>query len=383
MRTMLDSDEFWDATNFRAKAEIAARNGGQRGARGQRRCRLPQSRWRTHEQLGEPLYRKQEPTGYTNRGSDWLNSASLLARMNFANDSGAGQSPGRQSGPDPVHRRPAADRTQYSSRRMRRRCRRPPFRPVSRSHSKHIEAARRTDGRGTHARFAGFSTKVSGNKEAKQCRFPDVSFFEIPPSPWWESDRSPLWLQRAAFAESDRRPAQKNPRRHLPARRRRRPQHRSSARRTALLRPSPHHRRAAPRGQIATEDSAIDLDGLFGLHPSLAPLKPLWDSRQLAIVHAAGSPDPTRSHFDAQDYMESGTPGLKATNDGWLNRALPPAQGQAIAGARREPRAHSSPLDARRQRSRRRRKPELIQCARRRRRQNPRSDVHGHRPTKS
>src|SRR5580704_13031357 len=83
-----------------------------------------------------------------------------------------------------------------------------------------------------------------------------------------------------------------------------------------------------PATDIAKEDSVIDLDGMFGLHPSLAPLKPLWDSRQLAIVHAAGSPDPTRSHFDAQDYMESGTPGLKATNDGWLNRALPPAEGK-------------------------------------------------------
>lgn len=72
-----------------------------------------------------------------------------------------------------------------------------------------------------------------------------------------------------------------------------------------------------------TELSAIDLDGRFGLHPSLRALKPLWDQRQLAIVEAVGSPDPTRSHFDAQDYMESGTPGLKATHDGWLNRALP------------------------------------------------------------
>ncbi|HXP46991.1 MAG TPA: DUF1501 domain-containing protein [Terriglobales bacterium] len=66
----------------------------------------------------------------------------------------------------------------------------------------------------------------------------------------------------------------------------------------------------------------IDLDGFFGLHPAMSALKPLWDARQLAIVHAAGSPDPTRSHFDAQDFMESGTPGLKSTEDGWLNRAL-------------------------------------------------------------
>ncbi len=66
----------------------------------------------------------------------------------------------------------------------------------------------------------------------------------------------------------------------------------------------------------------IDLDGMFGLHPSLASFKPIWDQKHLAIVHAAGSPDPTRSHFDAQDFMESGTPGYKGTEDGWLNRAL-------------------------------------------------------------
>ena len=71
-------------------------------------------------------------------------------------------------------------------------------------------------------------------------------------------------------------------------------------------------------------DSAIDLNGFFGLHPSLAPLKPIYDAKNLAIVHATGSPDPTRSHFDAQDFMEAGTPGLKATRDGWLNRALAP-----------------------------------------------------------
>ena len=70
------------------------------------------------------------------------------------------------------------------------------------------------------------------------------------------------------------------------------------------------------------DDGAVDLDGFFGLHPRLAALKPLWDSRQLAIVHASGSPDGTRSHFDAQDYMESGTPGVKSTQDGWLNRIL-------------------------------------------------------------
>src|ERR1700733_4744194 len=68
--------------------------------------------------------------------------------------------------------------------------------------------------------------------------------------------------------------------------------------------------------------SVIDLDGFFGLHPSLASFQPLWNQRHLAIVHAAGSPDPNRSHFDAQDFMESGTPGIKSTEDGWLNRSL-------------------------------------------------------------
>jgi uncharacterized protein (DUF1501 family) len=69
-------------------------------------------------------------------------------------------------------------------------------------------------------------------------------------------------------------------------------------------------------------DGALDLDGFFGLHPRLAPLAPLWQSRQLAVVHACGSPDGTRSHFDAQDYMETATPGIKSTRDGWLNRYL-------------------------------------------------------------
>ena len=73
---------------------------------------------------------------------------------------------------------------------------------------------------------------------------------------------------------------------------------------------------AIPQNQV------LDLDGFFGLHPSLAAFKPLYDQGHLAMVHAVGSPDMTRSHFDAQDYMESGTPGVKSTQDGWLNRAL-------------------------------------------------------------
>lgn len=76
---------------------------------------------------------------------------------------------------------------------------------------------------------------------------------------------------------------------------------------------------ARPRIAVPRQD-IVDLDGHFGLHPRLAPLKAWWDRGNLAVLHAAGSPDPTRSHFDAQDYMESGTPGVKSTADGWLNR---------------------------------------------------------------
>lgn len=70
------------------------------------------------------------------------------------------------------------------------------------------------------------------------------------------------------------------------------------------------------------DGGAIDLDGFFGLHPNLAPLDKFWQSKQLAIIHSSGSPENTRSHFDAQDYIESATPGVKSTRDGWLNRIM-------------------------------------------------------------
>ena len=74
--------------------------------------------------------------------------------------------------------------------------------------------------------------------------------------------------------------------------------------------------------QPGQPNGALDLDGKFGLHPALAPLLPLWQQKSLAFVHACGSNDETRSHFDAQDYLESGTPGVKSTKDGWMNRLL-------------------------------------------------------------
>jgi uncharacterized protein (DUF1501 family) len=90
-------------------------------------------------------------------------------------------------------------------------------------------------------------------------------------------------------------------------------------------------------GRPGADGGAIDLDGFFGLHPRMSAFKPLWDRGELAIVHAAGSHDTTRSHFDAQDYMESATPGIKSTRDGWLNRYL-------SGSGSREPRTGSNPL---------------------------------------
>jgi uncharacterized protein (DUF1501 family) len=115
----------------------------------------------------------------------------------------------------------------------------------------------------------------------------------------------------------------------------------------------PIYRRSRP--SIAIDDptkggsGAIDLDGRFGLHPALESLLPMWKDGRFALVQAAGSPDPTRSHFDAQDYMEIGTPGVKTTEDGWLNRALAggkPSPVEAAAISPRLPRILQGPRPA-------------------------------------
>ncbi len=99
-------------------------------------------------------------------------------------------------------------------------------------------------------------------------------------------------------------------------------------------------------------DAALDLDGFFGLHPALTSLEPLYAAGRLAVIHAAGSPDTTRSHFDAQDFMETATPGQKTTPDGWLNRALQadalgaPSPFRAAALGPRLPRSLVGPVPA-------------------------------------
>ncbi|HEY9677042.1 MAG TPA: DUF1501 domain-containing protein [Drouetiella sp.] len=75
-------------------------------------------------------------------------------------------------------------------------------------------------------------------------------------------------------------------------------------------------------GKPGTPNGVIDLNGYFGLHPALSPLMPYWQDKSLAFVHASGSPDPSRSHFDAQDYMEAGVLSGKFVTTGWLNRLV-------------------------------------------------------------
>lgn len=87
-----------------------------------------------------------------------------------------------------------------------------------------------------------------------------------------------------------------------------------------------------PQPNTRTDKSVIDLDGFFGLHPALRPLKEIWDGGALAAIHAVGSPDPTHSHFDAMDYMERGTPGEKQMQTGWIGRHL-----QAMASSNQSP----------------------------------------------
>jgi hypothetical protein len=140
--------------------------------------------------------------------------------------------------------------------------------------------------------------------------------------------------------------AAEDPHRRVPAWRGGRPQHGGPARRSELL-PS-RGSIAVARPVAGNAEATVDLDGFFGLHPAMAPLKPLWDDQRLAIVHACGSPDTTRSHFDAQDYMESGTPGVKSTQDGWLARGLSATPRPAPHRSARWPWAPSSALSPRR-----------------------------------
>ena len=120
---------------------------------------------------------------------------------------------------------------------------------------------------------------------------------------------------------------------------------------------------ALPVPRRGSADAALDLDGFFGLHPALSPLAPCGRERSLAVVHAVGSPDHTRSHFDAQDFMESGTPGVKSTEDGWMNRHLQAQPGRRATPFRAVAVTPTLPALARRPRARRRAWPAIAPFA--------------------
>ena len=251
-------------------------------------------------QLGMPLYMCQPPTGYADRADAWVNTGALLNRMNFALQLVSGRM------------RAVAAGRRLGERRARRR-------PLRDDRRDDRQGVRPETGRGAHARLAGIPEEIAMFSRRIFLKNGGLALLSL--------GFAPAFLARTVEAAGN-------------------------ARRKVLITifqrgavdglnmvvPFGEQDYYAARPSIAmprpnAADGAVDLDGFFGLHPRLGALKPLWDSRQLAIVHASGSPDGTRSHFDAQDYMESGTPGVKSTQDGWLNRY--PARARARGRRRR------------------------------------------------
>ena len=284
--------------------------------------------------LGEPLYNKLEPNGYPNTGDAWLSTVGLMGRMNFSAALASGLIPGvkldpaRLAGKDaPAIARDLLGRD--ASPQTQARWRRVSKAKTERRHLSHRWCSVRPISRG------GNTTMLTRRIFLRGSAVVMAGMGAVP-----------SWLARAAVR---RRQETQDPGGDFPARRGGWPEHRRAfcARSdTASCGPRSPSRRPAGRptqwpNNGPFNGSAIDLDGRFALNGAMQPLKALWDKQQLAIVEATGSPDSSRSHFDAQDYMESGTPG-KSTGDGWLNRALPPAgRGHVAVAGRRDGQAGS------------------------------------------
>ncbi len=353
METMLTSKEFFSQGAYRAKVKTPFEMivSAVRATGAEVDFAFPLAN--QIAQLGEPLYRKLEPTGYSNVNAEWMNSASLLARMNFALALAQNHVPGIKVDPTAFSNDPAQAAQQVlfhapspdSEAAMEKAW--PPCRPIPRRitilptrlfrpglcgpewlrdwcSGRPIFRGGRAELRLTVGGFYdGVSSKDAANISARyghrHVRTGYCSGLARP----GERGRSIRRAQESAGGD-------------FPARRRGRPERGGAVRRKHYYDLRPTIAIPAPKVGIGGpgKDAAIDLDGFFGLHPALAPLKPIYDGSHLAIVHAVGSPDPTRSHFDAQDYMESGTPGRKATSDGWLNRALPRETEEALSPVR-------------------------------------------------
>ena len=264
--------------------------------------------------MGMPLYQQQPPTGYKDTAEAWVSTGGLLARLNFALDLAAGRVARRRV-------RASALRAGRRRRRARRLASPPGSFPRAVSDSHPLDAGARDDRPrpsahgGPDPRLARVPEEMSHARIATRLpevvrAWPSSSFGALPallsprgPTPrtarggarrWWSSSSA-----ARATASTSSSPTASAP--------------------TARLRPTI----AIPAPNGGSEDAALDLDGFFGLHPRPRAARSRSGSDgSLAVVHAVGSPDPTRSHFDAQDFMESGTPGRKATEDGWMNRCL-------------------------------------------------------------
>ncbi len=299
MTVLLTSPEFLVA------GRRSARRSRRRSNSSSARCGRPAPRSTTRgrssaamQQLGMPLYQCQPPTGYKDTADAWVNTGALVNRMNVALALASGRHAGRRvpridAGAESVvagdmsdtTRATIAKATDARRRRWRSRLARRNFRGAEPCDDLETRLSRRTADRSRSSASASRRRSSRGPRSR--------------PGPTRRSKQLIAIFQRGAvdglsvivpYGESDY----------------------YRARPSIAIAPAGHRRRRRARPRR-----------LLRLQPaSGSRSKPLWDRSDLAIVHACGSPDATRSHFDAQDYMETATPGVKSTGDGWLNRYL-------------------------------------------------------------
>ena len=298
VRTIVTSPEFFAAEALPREGEDAVRVRRQRRARDRDRGRATRSRSsQALRELGMPLYMCQPPTGYADSADAWVNTGALLSRMNFALQLVGGRMRGVRRPGSPPGRSRRCSRSERVDRRDRS------------ATDRQGDASAPSRSPALHARLSGipeeiamYSRRIFLKNGGLALRQPRLRA-GVPRAdgrgggPRRGAKVLITIFQRGAvdglnmivpFGERDYYAARPS---------------------IAIPRPGAARRRDRSRRLLRPPSAA-------------APLKPLWDSRQLAIVHACGSPDGTRSHFDAQDYMETATPGVKSTPDGWLNRYL-------------------------------------------------------------
>ena len=289
-----------DAVRVRRQRGARDRRGG--AGRARRSCARCSS-WACRSIMCQP------PTGYKDTADAWVNTGALVNRMNFALQLAGNNLRGGGRGPSPADDRPLSKLRDALQA----------FRPHHRdgAQQRRLGHDARDDREGddaradarAHAGLAGISETL--RLSIAECRFQIEGHHDFAKSlPEERRVRAGQPRVRALVPGAHgvcrgRGRAGETAHRHLSARRGRRPQHDRAVRRQRTITARGRASRSSGPARRPS-DGALDLDGFFGFNPRLQPLKPFWDARQLAIVHACGSPDTTRSHFDAQDYMEIG-----------------------------------------------------------------------------